>query len=166
MFTKIGLFFKEKMFSGTGLIITLFSVVFAVFLFSNSNIILSKFGFETTTTLKSELTKTQGQLDTAVDTNQNLNKTIDKVIDNGAKKEEALVESFKEREKVKDTVAKVNNTKAEKVKKVNEVLDKGTVVEQDVIKIPKAEYDKASEANIDAINEAYNKLFTEGENHA
>ena len=78
MLSLIGLFIKDKMFKGTGLIITIFGCIFALFLFSNSNVILSKFGFETTTTLKSNLTKTQGELKTAVVVNNNLNKTLDK----------------------------------------------------------------------------------------
>ena len=159
MFTAIGLFLKTKMFSGTGLIVTIFGLIFAVFLFSNSNIILSKFGFETTTTLKSDLTKTQGELATAAGINNNLNKTLDKVTDNAARKEEAVVESFEERAAVKETIAVIKKTKAEKTKDLNHVLDTQTAVTPTVTTLPTVEYNKASEANIDSVNEAYNKLF-------
>lgn len=166
MLTALGLFVKNKMFSGTGLIVTIFGLIFAVFLFSNANVILSKFGFETTTVLKSELTKKEGELNNAVTINQELNKTVDKVIDNSGKKEEVLIESFTEREKVKDTVATIKKDKADKVKESTQVLDKETTVDEDVIKIPTAEYNKNSEANIDSIHQAFNEFFPEGETHA
>lgn len=166
MLTAIGLFIKHKMFSGTGLIVTLFGLIFALFLFSNANVILSKFGFETTTVLKSELTKTKGELNNAVTVNQELNKTVDKVIDNGVKKEEALIESFTEREKVKDKVVSIKKEKAEKVKQATQVLDNETTVTEEVIKIPVNEYNQNSEANINSIHEAFNEFFPEGENHA
>lgn len=166
MLAAIGLFVKNKMFSGTGLIITVFGLIFALFLFSNSNVILSKFGFETTTVLKGKLVETQGQLNNAVTVNQELNKTVDKVIDNSAKKEEVLVESFVEREKVKDTVATIKREKIAKVKEATQTLDKETTVTEDVITIPTAEYNKASEANIDSIHATFDKLFNEGEKNA
>lgn len=166
MLTALGLFIKNKMFSGTGLIVTIFGLIFALFLFSNSNVILSKFGFETTTVLKSQLTKKEGELHNAVTINSNLNKTVDKVIDNSAKKEAVLIESFVEREKVKDTVATIKKEKAEKIKAETLVLDKETTVTEEVITIPTAEYNKASEANINSIHETFDKLFTEGEQHA
>lgn len=166
MLAAIALFVKNKMFSGTGLIVTIFGLIFAVFLFSNANVILTKFGFETTTTLKSELVKSQGALQNAVAVNTGLNKTVDKVLDHGAKKEAALTESFKEREKVKDTVTTIRQHRADSVKEATHVLDSQTTVSDEVIKIPTAEYNKASEANITSINDAFNQFFPEGETHA
>ena len=167
MLTAIRLFLKDKVFSGTGLIVTLFTLILAVFLFSNSNVILSKLGFETTTTLKANLVKTEGALHSAVTINDGLVKTVDKVINNSIKKEEVLVESFVEREQVKQTVATVNKTKTNKVKEVVRVLEQETKITDTVITIPAAEYNKASEANIDSLHDAFDKLFTDGvTNHA
>lgn len=166
MLAAIVFFVKNKMFSGTGLIVTIFAVIFALFLFSNANVILTKFGFETTTTLKSELVQSQGALQNAVAVNTNLNKTLDTTLDHGAKKEQALVESFQEREQVHNTVAAIKQHRADVVKEVTYVLDKETTVSDDVIKIPTAEYNKASETNITSLNDAFDKLFPEGETHA
>jgi len=62
MFSALALFFKNKVFSLSGSFILIFIAIFALFLFSNTNTILSKFGFETTTNLKAELVKSQEDL--------------------------------------------------------------------------------------------------------
>ena len=46
MFSALPLFFKNKVFSLSGSFILIFIAIFALFLFSNTNTILIKFGFE------------------------------------------------------------------------------------------------------------------------
>jgi len=163
MFAAIGLFLKQKLFTTTGIVLLIFAGIFGVFLFSNSNVILSKFGFETTTNLKSELTRTQSELKQLQTINTNLNKTVEDLQKNKSKTEDVIVESFKEREEVKNKINDIKVKKDKSTKDLNKVVDDKTVVDGTSIKLPATEYNKLSEANITAIHDVFNTIFPEGE---
>lgn len=155
MFTAISLFFKTKVFTTSGVFLLSFLALIAVFIFSNSNVILSKFGFETTTTLKSELVSSQKDLEKVVDVNKDL------VI--------AILETEKRHVKEKETVKSHNETKVLIAKKVTKakselklkleplesLLVEKIVTTETTITIPIEEYNKLSEQNIDALHAAF-----------
>ena len=58
--TAIKTFFGDKVMSYAGIFIGIFALIIGVFIWSNSSVILSKFGFETATNLKAEVTRLQG----------------------------------------------------------------------------------------------------------
>jgi hypothetical protein len=159
MITAIMLFLKEKLFSGAGIFIMIFAAIFAVFIFSNSNVILSKFGFETTTTLKAEVTRLDGELKQLKATNDELNKTIEsqKTIHN--KELELIKSNFKEQQAVKDKVIEIKTKKEVKDRDTIKKLQKETVANDETITMPTAEVNKMSLSNITSLHDTFDSLF-------
>jgi len=160
--TAVGKFVKDKLFSTTGVFLLIFAAIFAVFLFSNSNVILSKFGFETTTNLKSELTRVQNELRQLQAINNGLNKTIEDLQKRNTEVEEALVKSFIEKETLREKVNDIRAKKDKKVKELNKRVEEQTTVTETTITLPIVEIDQLSAENIDSLNEVYDSLFSEG----
>ena len=160
--TAVGKFVKDKLFSTTGIFLLIFAAIFAVFLFSNSNVILSKFGFETTTNLKSELTRVQNELRQLQAINNGLNKTIEDLQKRNTEVEEALVKSFIEKETLREKVNDIRAKKDKKVKELNKRVEEQTTVTETTITLPIVEIDQLSAENIDSLNEVYDSLFSEG----
>jgi len=162
MLTALMLLIKEKLFSTAGIFLLIFAAIFAVFIFSNSNVILSKFGFETTTTLKAEVTRLDGELKTLKDINEKLNKTIaDQTAVHDAKLK-GVIENFKEQEKARLTVTVIKTKKEIKDRDTIKELEKKTVQTDTEITMPLAELNKLSESNITSLNDAYSSLFETG----
>ncbi len=152
-------FLRGKSSNITTIFIGMFVLVFAVFLFSNANVILSKLGFETTTTLKAALTKSQADLETATRINIRLK---DKLID---LERENQIQHTAIREYQNERLAVVKVIETVKVKylpskdKLSKKLDAETVISDKTIDIPLKELNQLSEINIDTINEVYSSLF-------
>ena len=152
-------FFGEKVMSSTGIFIGIFAIIIAVFIFSNSNVILSKFGFETATNLKAEVTRLQGELRTAQRINQDLQRDMkDQEVRHKAELQ-AIVDASKEREKIKDKIIEVKAKKEIRDKATIEQLNKKIIVSETEITIPIAEYDQLSSSNIDSLNEVFDSFF-------
>lgn len=154
-------FFKEKVMNVAGIFIGIFVLIIAVFIYSNSNVILSKFGFETTTNLKSEVTRLQEELKQAKEINDKVNEDL--AIQTTRHKAEliAVVESFKEREKVKNKITEVKTKKEIKDRDTINKLNTKMIATPTEITIPLEEYNQLSANNIDSINEVFNSLFPE-----
>jgi len=152
-------FFSEKVMSSAGIFIGIFALIIAVFIYSNSNVILSKFGFETTTNLKSEVTRLQGELQTAQKINQDLNRNMVEMQDRHKAEIKAIVDAQKEREEVKNRIIEIKTKKELKDKATIEKLNSKIVVTPTEITIPIAEYDQLSANNIDSMNEVFDSLF-------
>lgn len=152
-------FFGEKVMSSTGIFIGIFAIIIAVFIFSNSNVILSKFGFETATNLKAEVTRLEGELRTAQRINQDLQRDMkDQEVRHKAELQ-AIVDASKEREKIKDKIIEVKAKKEIRDKATIEQLNKKIIVSETEITIPIAEYDQLSSSNIDSLNEVFDSFF-------
>lgn len=157
--TAIFAFLKGKLFSQGGLLIALLIGFILLFIIPNSDTILSKFGFETKTTLKGQVVSLTKDLATAVDNNESL-VSGGKIADESHKSAvTALVNNFEEEKKNEKKVAKIN-AKANKViqpaiaeLKMTEVLTSTTIT------LDKIKLDQVSKANIDALNETYDELF-------
>lgn len=157
--TAIKTFFGDKLSSSTGIFIGIFAVIIGVFIFSNSSVILSKFGFETATNLKSQVTRLEGELETAQRVNKNLQDTLTAQDTRHKAEIKAIVDAQKEREQVKDKIIEVKAKTEAKNKVIIEQLRKKTVVTDTTITIPIVEYDQVSGNNIDAINEVFDSFF-------
>lgn len=165
MFAALGLFFKEKVFSMTGVFLMIFAVIIGSFLFFNSNTILEKFGFETRTSIKAELTKTQGQLTQAQDTNKELVDKIKELERVKKEHEQAIIDYEIQKAKDKKTIDDILTKKKENSKKATQNLDNKTQITDTTITVPKQDYDDASRENIRAIHAVFDSLFPESPNH-
>lgn len=157
--TAIKTFFGDKVMSSAGIFIGIFAVIIGVFIFSNSNVILSKFGFETATNLKAEVTRLQGELQTAQRVNKDLQSNLAAQETRHKAEIKALVESAKEREKIQNDIIEAKKKKEARDKATIEQLNKKTVVTDTTITIPIAEYDQLSASNADNINEVFDSFF-------
>lgn len=79
MFTAALAFLKGKLFSQAGSFLLPIVGLLAVFLIWNSDLIMSKFGFETTTNLKAEVTRLQGEVTRLEETNKKQLEEINKI---------------------------------------------------------------------------------------
>lgn len=131
----------------------------AIFLFSNTNVILSKMGFETTTTLKSQLTKTQGEVSKLVE----VNKSNVEELKLERKQNEELKKQLKQldevKEKAKDKINEINVRKTKKMAPLMVSLESKEVITKDTITLPRYEIDQLSSIKIDQIHEVFNTLF-------
>lgn len=157
--TAIKTFFGDKVMSSAGIFIGIFAIIIGVFIFSNSNVILSKFGFETATNLKAEVTRLQGELETAQRVNKDLQSNLAAQETRHKAEIKALVESAKEREKIQNDIIEAKKKKEARDKATIEQLNKKTVVTDTTITIPIAEYDQLSASNADTINEVFDSFF-------
>jgi hypothetical protein len=158
MFTNLLPLPVKKSFSLTGVFISIFIIIIAIFIFSNTNVILSKFGFETTTTLKGELVRTQQELARLAELNNSLNKTI---LENDRIHQEEILtleSMYKEKEVVKKTVSSTIEKRKEKANPIQKKLNDKTVTTDTTITVPIEEYNKLSEQNIDSIHSAFESL--------
>lgn len=159
MLTAFFLFIKTKLFSITGIFFLIFAAIFAIFIFFNSNVILSKFGFETTTTLKAEVTRLDGELKQLKETNDSLNKVIETNDRLHKIKIKNIIENFKEQEKARKTVADIKSKKEIKDRDIIKELEKKIVTTDKEITMPLEELNILSASNIDSLNETYSSLF-------
>lgn len=158
MFTVIFTFLKSKLFSTAGLFILSFAVIIGSFIFYNSDTILDKFGFETKATLKSELSKSQKDIETAVTVNKNLNKTIDQIQEGKIKTVEVLETYSVEKAKVQKKVKTITAKRYKEIEIVQEKIEQKVVVTDTTITIPIKEANDASKLNIIALNEVFASL--------
>lgn len=130
-----------------------------VFIFSNTSVILSKLGFETTTTLKAQLVQTQADLYRVVELNHQK--------DNELIKERAMTKALTEQLDKLNTVTTVANEKVQKVqhdkKRKTEVIitkvKSSEVQRDDIVQLPRVEIDQLSSTNIEQVTEVFETLF-------
>lgn len=160
-FSIIGSFLKDKVFSVTGILITAMVLLIGSLVWSNSDTILSKFGFETKTNLKGSLVKAQEDLRTAVDSNKRLNDEL-------KEKERYNQRLLKELESLENDkialskeIEEIKKTRSVKVTpKVNQ-FKKDTVVGDKTVTIPVALLDEISSDNMQSVQETYDRLFSD-----
>jgi len=158
MFTLALGFIKKLFSSGTSYLFLGIIILIGMFIFFNSNVILSKFGFETTTNLKYELGKSQKDLDTAAKVNENLNKTLDTVIENNTKQVAKIEEVNKTKIKVVEKVNKVTKERATISKETEKTLEEKISVTDTTITLPIEEINQLSTININTLHSAFNDL--------
>lgn len=139
----------------------LFSLLF-VFLFANTNVILSRLGFETTTTLKSQLTASQGNLEKLVLTNQSNAKALKLERAQNLVLTQQLKALGEAKEKAKEQVTVINAKKVGKAAPLMAAVVQKEVVTEHTVTLPRQEIDALSEANIDQLHEVFDTLFPKG----
>lgn len=157
--TAILAWVKGRIFSQGGLLIALLVGLILLFIIPNSDTILSKFGFETKTTLKGQLVSTQKDLVTTIDNNKSL-------VSGGKIAEEthksavtAIVQTYEQEKKNDKKVEKIN-AKADKViKPAIDQLKMTQVLTPTTVTFDKIKLNEVSRANIRALNETYSELF-------
>lgn len=166
MLTALVLFFRKHVFSSAGVLIIPILLLIGIFVMSNTDTILSKFGFETKSSIKAELVVANEGVKQAGIINENLNKAIDAVTSNAVAVKEAIVSNYKEQDKAKDIVAKISEHKKALDLPIEQRLKEKTVTTATTITIPIAEVNELSASNIDSLNDTYDQLFPEKvENH-
>ena len=156
----VGSFFKDKVFSVTGILITAMVLLIGSLVWSNSDTILSKFGFETKTNLKGSLIKAQEDLRVAVDSNKRLNDEL-------KEKERYNQQLLKELESLENDkialskeIEEIKKGRSTKVgPKVNQ-FKKDTVVADKTVTVPVGLLDEISADNLQSVQEAYDRLFS------
>lgn len=136
----------------------------AFVLLTNSDTVLSKFGFETTSTLKAELARTQAELDRLAKVNQELIDSIEEIKRTQQAQIEALSNFYKEEESKKTATVQIVETKQTKIKDLNKKVAAKTKSTKDTVTLPTQELNNISETNISALIETKALLFKEGVN--
>lgn len=160
VFAIIGTFLKNKIFSVTGVLITAMVLLIGSLVWSNSDTILSKFGFETKTNLKGSLVKAQEDLKTAVDSNKRLN---DELKEKERYNQQLLKElEYLENDKIamSKEIEEIKKGRSTKVApKVNQ-FKKDTVMTDKTVTVPVDLLDEISADNLQSVQEAYDRLFS------
>ena len=131
----------------------------AFVLLTNSDTVLSKFGFETTSTLKAELARTQSELDRLAKVNQELIDSIEEIKRTQQAQIEALSNFYKEEESKKTATIQIVETKQTKIKDLNKKVAAKTKSTKDTVTLPTQELNNISETNISALIETKAMLF-------
>lgn len=159
--TAIKTFFSNKVMSYAGIFIGIFAIIIGVFIWSNSSVILSKFGFETTTNLKAEVTRLQAELETAQHINKDLQSKLSAQETRHKAEIKAITDANKEREKIKNKIIEVKTKREIRDKVVIEQLNRKIMITSTEITIPIDEYDRLSTSNIESVHEVFNSFFPE-----
>lgn len=157
--TAILAWIKGRIFSQGGLLIALLVGLILLFIIPNSDTILSKFGFETKTTLKGQLVSTQKDLKTTIDNNKTLESTGKIAEETHKSAVTAIVQTYEQEKKNDKKVEKIN-AKADKViKPAIDQLKMTQVLTPTTVTFDKIKLNEVSRANIRALNETYSELF-------
>ena len=131
----------------------------AVFIFSNTSVILTKLGFETTTAVKAQLVQTQADLAKVVEVNlqkeQELLKErqMNKVLNDQLEKLTTVTTIAKEQ------VEKAQSDKKRKTEVVITRVKTSSVHSETLVQLPRVEIDQLSSANIEQVTEVFDSLF-------
>lgn len=155
MYTIILKFIKEKLFSPSGIVIFGFVAIIFLFLAYNGDTILSKFGFETKTSLKGDLIQAKADLKTLKEANEDLALKMDKLEENRQITIEILEELYSKKAHTKDTVTEVLKHRDQEELENRKTLKAATVVTETTITMPKVNYERASKSNIEALHTAF-----------
>lgn len=150
---------KGKIFSQGGLLIALLIGFILLFIIPNSDTILSKFGFETKSTLKGQVVGLTKDLGTAVATNETLVSTGKIADENHKSAITTLTNNFENREAVKAKVEKINKKADKVIKPAIDSLKMTTEITPTTITLDKLKVDEVSRANIGALNATFSELF-------
>lgn len=159
MLTIILNYIRGKLFTNAGIFFLIFGGIFAVFLFSNSSIVLSKFGFETTTTLKAQLVKSQADLVTLKLANDSLIDTVKTLNDTHARDIASIVKLQTDSNNVKKVTTNITAKKKKTESSIEQSIDSNSIYTLTTITLPTKEVTQLSVNNIDSLNETYTDLF-------
>lgn len=131
----------------------------AIFVVSNTSVILSRLGFETTTSLKAELVKTQSDLQRTMQINEEKDMQLLKERAMSKSLTEQLEKLNNDVLKAKEYVDKVQVEKSNKSKVIISKVKSLQVTNDNTVQLPKSEIDQLSAINIDQVTEVFNNLM-------
>lgn len=134
MFTALLGFLKGKVFSQAGSFLLPVLGLLAVFLIWNSDLILTKFGYETRSNLKAEVTRLNGELEKVMDANRTLSEAAAK-----NKEDTEVVISVVEdvAENKADTKNTVSSIQADRKKKAEKLLNSCSCESVPIVEVEK-----------------------------
>lgn len=151
MFTS--LFTAGRVFGGALLLILI------CFLWNGSETVMTRYGMETKTSLRTALAEQTEAVRTAVKINKDNAATIKSLRDDNRNLVHELSELKRKDEHVAKIVTKTQTDLKKKIEPIKAQISKKKVVSDNVITLPVAEINAKSEANITALHDTYDKLF-------
>lgn len=130
-----------------------------ILLLSNTNVFLAKMGFETKTTLKASLVKSEMQLEELAKVNQKNAEELKLERKRTEQLTKALTELTEAKKKAEVTVLKMRTAKVNKSRPIIERLEARKVVTETHITVHREDADALSLVQIEHLHEVYNKLF-------
>ncbi|QXN70472.1 hypothetical protein AGENTSMITH_68 [Bacillus phage vB_BspM_AgentSmith] len=155
MYAIILKFIKDKLFSPSGIVLLGFGAIIFLFLAYNGDTVLSKFGFETKSSLKGDLIQAKADLKTLKEVNEDLVFKIDTLEADKKVTVEVLEELYNKKAQTKDTVTEVLKQRDQQEVENRKTLKAATVVTETTITMPKVNYERASRSNIEALHNAF-----------
>lgn len=152
-------FLKSKLGGITSIFLGVMALIFVVLFAFNADTILTRFGFETKTSLKGEVVSVKKDLEAVLLANSELQETV--AIQDTV--QEAVVDTLQTVAKEKERVSEVVVAAKEKVRKVADPIIAKNKAEKvtgsDPPTMSKADSDAISTAVIDSLHSTYNELF-------
>lgn len=150
---------SASIFSPQAVFLAILAALLMIFLFSNTDTILTKLGMETKTRLKGDLVKAQGELERTVQINADNARSLEleRRQTQLLKNELKLLQESKE--KAQEQVQKISAKKIDKSKAITAQVVRKSVETSDTVTLPKAEIDALSELNIEQVHGAFEALF-------
>lgn len=131
----------------------------AVFIFSNTSVILTKLGFETTTAVKAQLVQTQADLAKVVEVNLQKERELLKERQMNKALNDQLEKLTTVTTLAKEQVEKAQSDKKRKTEVVVTRVKASSVHSETLVQLPRAEIDQLSSANIEQVTEVFDSLF-------
>lgn len=131
----------------------------AVFIFSNTSVILTRLGFETTTVVKAKLVQTQAELASALDSNLQKDKELLKERHMNKAVNEQLEKLTTATAIAKEQVEKAQSDKKRKTEAVVSRVRASSVYNETMVELHRADIDQLSAANIEQVTEVFDSLF-------
>lgn len=152
-------FIKEKLFSEMGTLLIVVGVIVLLFAGPVTETFLTRFGFETKTSLKADLVSTKKDLQTTLEANDSIKRELTVTKSNLETAMKTLEENRIAREKMEKDIKNIVEIKDTKTKPQIQKLKNTTRVTEKEITLDRVAVDAVSEANIDAVNDVYTNLF-------
>lgn len=131
----------------------------AVFIFSNTSVILTKLGFETTTAVKAQLVQTQADLAKVVEVNLQKERELLKERQMNKALNDQLEKLTTVTTIAKEQVEKAQSDKKRKTEVVIARVKTSSVHSETLVQLPRVEIDQLSSANIEQVTEVFDSLF-------
>lgn len=156
-------FLKAKLFNQVSAFISPFVLLIAVFLIWNSDLILTKFGYETRSNLRGQVAELQNTINNLKAENEKLKKEISVRIETATVVNDTMGSFYEEKDQTKNTVNDLIN-KRDQISVIESCpVEETTELEKikPLTVIPPSNIKAVSKANITIINEAYASFFPE-----
>ena len=152
-------FIKENLFSEMGSLLIVVGVIVLLFAGPVTETFLTRFGFETKSSLKADLVSTKKDLQTTLDANDSIRRELTVTKSNLETAMKTLEENRIAREKMEQDIKNIVDIKDTKTKPQIQKLKNTPKVTEKEITLDRVAVDAVSEANIDALNDVYTNLF-------